>query len=105
MAGRDPRLPCRIHLGERGDVGKINRGGKNFGLVRTGFGEQAVDLGQDLVRLLAHSLAFGLIRDLAGEIDRRAVNDGLRHARTGLESGDAHGRRFLKPGQGREPRQ
>jgi hypothetical protein len=28
-----------------------------------------------------------LVVDLAGEIDRRAVNDGLRHRRTGVQSG------------------
>ena len=32
------------------------------------------------------------VGDLAGEIDRLAVNDRLRHARAGLQSGDGHGR-------------
>jgi hypothetical protein len=32
-------------------------------------------------------LLIELVVDLAGEIDRRAVNDGLRHPRTGVQSG------------------
>ena len=61
---------------------------RNLGFVRSGFGKQTVNRGEDFLGLISNALALRLIGDLAGEIDRRAVNDGLRHARTGMQSFD-----------------
>ena len=53
--------------------------------------EQTLDRGEDLPGLVPDALAFRLIGDLAGKIDRRAMDDGLRHARAGVQSGYGHG--------------
>ncbi len=66
------------------------------------FAEQALDRSQDLPGLVADALAFRLIGDLAGEIDGRAVNDGLRHARPGVQSGDGHDRCSHTPNEVRD---
>src|SRR5579863_36040 len=43
VAVRDPCVPYRVHLGECGHIGEINGGGKEPGLVRSCFGEEALD--------------------------------------------------------------
>ena len=64
---------------------------QHAGMQPARFAEQTLDRGEDLLGLIAHALAFRLIGDLAGKIDGRAMDDGLRHARTRVQSGDSHG--------------
>ena len=67
--------------------------GKAVGEIRrlgAGFGQEPVDDAEDVGGLLAHALAGGLVRDLAGQIDGVAVHDGLGHARADADTLNAH---------------
>src|SRR5690606_10249565 len=87
--GRDPGVPDRVHIVEAGHVGEPDVGGEELRLVGAGLRQQAVDAGEDLLRLLRDG-GHRVLRHLAGEVDGVAVDDGLAHAWSGLDAGGAH---------------
>jgi hypothetical protein len=90
VAGRDPAVPHRVHLGKRRHVGDVDRRGQQFRLVGAGLGQMAVDDGKDVLGLLGDALALGVARDDAREIDGIAVHDHLAHAGAGFKTLNAH---------------
>jgi hypothetical protein len=90
VAGRNPGFPDLVHLVEGRDVGEKNLRRQELRLVAAGAGKELVDGFENVERLFGDALARRLLRDLAGEINRIAVNDRLAHARSGLEALDGH---------------
>src|SRR6185437_349451 len=90
VAGGNPGVPYGVDLGEGRHVDDIEVGGEQLALVRAGFGQQGVDLGQYLPGLVGDRSAGGLGCDLTGEIDGAAVDHGLAHAGTDFDALDRH---------------
>src|SRR5690606_4040592 len=78
-----------VHLGEGTDVGQVDGGAEDALLAGAGQRQQAIDLAQDLA-----CLALDTGRRIGGHLSRQedeAVGrHGLRHARSGFETPDAH---------------
>src|SRR5262249_45379901 len=64
--------------------------GQELRLLGTGFGQVAIDGGEDFPRLLGDALAGILMRDDAGEINGVAVDDDLAHPRADLLAFNVH---------------
>jgi methyl-accepting chemotaxis protein len=96
VAGRDPAVPHRVHLGEGRHVGEPDIGGDEIQLRGAAFGEQRVDGREDFGGLLLDRSAGRLVGHLSREIDGVAVDDGAAHARSDLLALDGHGCLSLK---------
>ena len=89
--GTTQRVPDRVHLGESLDVGEIDRRREKMLLSEPALASRPSMISRISCGLLADAPAGGFVGDLAGEIDRVAVHDGLRHARADADAFDAHG--------------
>src|SRR5215813_2974644 len=87
---RNPGIPDLVHLVDGANVLQPDRRLQELRLVRARLGKEPVDGGKNLLCLRAHTLARGLIRGQASEIDGVAVNDDLAQPRPDIDTIDGH---------------
>ncbi len=90
-AGGEPCIPNRVHFLECRHVRQPNVYAQQLGFVRSRLSQKTIDDSEDFLGLLGNTLSSRFIGDLAGEINRVAVNDGSAHALAGADTLNGHG--------------
>src|SRR5712671_4311872 len=88
--GRHPGVPHFVHLVHGANIGKPDGGFQELRLVGAGLGEIGIDDRQDFRRLLGYPGRERLVGRKPGEVDGVAVNYGLAHTGTCLDTFNSH---------------
>lgn len=87
VIGIDPAIPDIVHFGIIGHILQPNRRAENLAPVAASFGQELVNAGERLARLLA-DIAVEIIGNLASEMQHTIVHDDAATPAVGIDAAD-----------------